>query len=488
MLINNFLLWLFQYPGLHWKIERFLDTDELLDKARLNSLGLFDENWYKSQYPDITQSGCNAYVHYMLFGWEENREISPLFAINDLKSALQNAKGNPINALRQLEDSLLAGLIDKIQIKQPQVIIKPINDQRKLLKGINLIGYLTSEIGLGQSIRNIGAAMDAAEIPCSFIDDPLPQRSNDKEYQTKCSLIQKHLANFVVCGIDGASHFYEKCEPGRVNYLYPFWELSKVPPELKQDLSKYEGFFAPSQFIADSFSQEFNRHIPLIRQPVKSRFEYIKKPLGDNVLKIIAFLDFDSYVSRKNPRAVLEAFLLAFPRTDDSVVLTVKVRGNNDRGGRELLSKYAKSDKRIRVIDKTISRSEMDNLIASADVYISMHRSEGFGFGPAEALALGKVVVATDYSGTKDFISSETGFPVAYDLVKVEANEYPFSADQVWANPSIDHAAKCLQDIHANWDQAQLKGVLGLEFMKQHYTPLAVSRHLKQVLKEFDLI
>lgn len=130
----------------------------------------------------------------------------------------------------------------------------------------------------------------------------------------------------------------------------------------------------------------------------------------------------------------------------------------------------------------------MDQLIASSDVYISMHRSEGFGFGPAEALAMGKVVISTDYSGTKDFISHETGFPVAYDLVKVKKNEYPFPHNQTWANPSIEDAAKHLQEIHTNFDKAQLRGLKGLAFMEQHYSPQAVSKSIRDVLQQSGLI
>jgi glycosyltransferase involved in cell wall biosynthesis len=479
---------LFRFPAMHGKIERLLDYGQYLNRAQLKKMGIFDDSLYLSRYNDVAFSGCNPYVHYMLFGWRENREISSHFSENDLKTVLKINTQNPIYILRGLAPAKLDEKLKSIKNKPITIFSIPTNEQTVLNKGVNLIGYFSSEIGLGQAVRNLGTAIDAAAISCSFIDSPLPQRSNDIEYQTKYSLTQKHHANIVVCGINAAGDFYKKCEPGRVNYLYPFWELSEIPLELKKELLSYEGFFAPSQFIADALQRAFNQDIPLIRQPVRSNFKYVKKASNDSILKIIAFFDFDSYVARKNPYAVLEAFLLAFPKTVDSVLLTVKIRGHNDHGARALLAKYANSDKRIIVIDKTLTRADMDQLIASSDVYISMHRSEGFGFGPAEALAMGKVVVSTDYSGTKDFINHDNGFPVAYELVEVKKNEYPFSQNQRWANPSIEDAAKHLQEIHTNFEMAQLRGLKGLAFMQQHYSPQAVSKSLKDVLQQYGLI
>lgn len=487
-MLNKLLSKLFRFSLLHGKIQRVIDYGQYLNRARLNKMGIFDDSWYLYLYRDIASSGLNPYLHYMLFGWRENREISPKFSVNQLKVILKITDQNPIDILRSMSPNELESILNSILNKSSSNLKIPLDQQTVLNKGISLIGHFSSEIGLGQAVRNLGTAFDAAGISCSFIDSPLPDRSNDSEYQTKYSLTQRNQVNIVVCGIDSAQEFYQKCEPGRVNFLYPFWELSEIPFQLKKALLSYEGFFAPSKFIADAFERSFNRTIPIIRQPVRSSFKYVEKASNDNLLKVVAFLDFDSYVARKNPQAILEAFTLAFPKMVDSVRLTLKVRGHNDRGGRSLLAKYADADNRIKVIDQTLTRAEMDQLIASSDVYISMHRSEGFGFGPAEALAMGKVVIATDYSGTKDFLTHENGYPVAYELVEVKKNEYPYADNQKWAEPSVEDAAKHLQEIHTNFKLAQLRGLRGLEFMELHYSPQAVSKRLRDVLQQSGLI
>ena len=91
----------------------------------------------------------------------------------------------------------------------------------------------------------------------------------------------------------------------------------------------------------------------------------------------------------------------------------------------------------------TLDRPQVLGLIQACDVYVSLHRSEGFGRTLAEAMLFGKPVVATDYSGNRDFLTVKTGFPVNYQETPVNKNDYPFveNGEAVWANPDIEHAA-----------------------------------------------
>jgi glycosyltransferase involved in cell wall biosynthesis len=98
-------------------------------------------------------------------------------------------------------------------------------------------------------------------------------------------------------------------------------------------------------------------------------------------------------------------------------------------------------DPEIMLIDATMKREDVLGLIAASDCVVSLHRSEGFGLLVAEAMLLGKPVVATNYSATTELVSPETGFPVGYRLVPVAAGEYPFAEGQVWADPDVAHAA-----------------------------------------------
>ena len=95
----------------------------------------------------------------------------------------------------------------------------------------------------------------------------------------------------------------------------------------------------------------------------------------------------------------------------------------------------------ILLVDETMGRQDMLALISAIDCVISLHRSEGFGLLIAEAMLLGKPVIATDYSATTELVSPETAFPVGYRLVPLGPGQYPFGEGQVWADPDVAHAA-----------------------------------------------
>jgi glycosyltransferase involved in cell wall biosynthesis len=100
-----------------------------------------------------------------------------------------------------------------------------------------------------------------------------------------------------------------------------------------------------------------------------------------------------------------------------------------------------RNDPDISLIEKTLSREETLGLLAACDAFVTLHRSEGLGLLVAEAMALGKPVVATDYSATTDLVTPRTGWPVDYTLIPVAEGMYPFHQSQVWADADIDHAA-----------------------------------------------
>jgi glycosyltransferase involved in cell wall biosynthesis len=204
-------------------------------------------------------------------------------------------------------------------------------------------------------------------------------------------------------------------------------------------------------------------------------------------LKFLAYYDFDSSIVRKNIKAPIQAFQEAFANQTD-VSLTIKARGSNAEGAREWLADKAAHDPRIRIIDETLSRHAVDQLMLECDAFISLHRAEGFGFGAAEALAAGKAVISTDYSATTDFITAETGYPVKYDLIAVKEGEYPHWEDQVWADPRIDSAVGALQEIYEDREGACKKGSKGRELMERLYSPAAVGAEIKNLLLERGLI
>ncbi len=181
--------------------------------------------------------------------------------------------------------------------------------------------------------------------------------------------------------------------------------------------------------------------------------EDVKSIFGGR-FSFLSIFDFNSRIERKNPLGSIAAFRQAFPPSVGDVQLVLKtLHGNHRPKDLERIIAAAGGDPRIVVIDGAFPKAELCGLITLADVYLSLHRSEGFGRPLAEAMLLETPVIATGWSGSADFLSAQTGFPVRSALRPVRPGEYAFAAGD-WAEPDIDHAAACMRQVRARPDLA----------------------------------
>jgi glycosyltransferase involved in cell wall biosynthesis len=205
-------------------------------------------------------------------------------------------------------------------------------------------------------------------------------------------------------------------------------------------------------------------------------------------LRLFTYLDFDSWGTRKNPKAAVAAFQAAFPPAKRDVEFIIKTRGRADGGLRDWLARAAAADRRIRIVDGTLDRAEMNSLMASCDAFLSMHRSEGFGFGAAEALAAGRAVVATDYGGTRDFITPQTGYPLAYTLELIRSGEYVETEGQIWATPNQEAAVAALRSVYDDPAEADARARRGLALLRRRYASAIVGAEIACLLRQRDLL
>jgi glycosyltransferase involved in cell wall biosynthesis len=352
---------------------------------------------------------------------------------------------------------------------------------------ISLIGFFLSPNGLGQAARNIAHSLETTSLPfnCVNIDHQLPKKDN--EFINKCSKYTPNQLNLVISGLDLTDRMLNEISnlgSGKKNYLYPFWELDRIPAKFLKAISTYDCVVAPSQFIADTFQKYLDYKVPVIHQPVIVPKHVDTNEMKDGVLRIFSMMDFTSFISRKNPQAILDCFQKAFPENIKNVQLILKIKGDRDLGFRNELRLSFIKDRRISVIDGNLDRADIDSLINNCNVFLSLHRSEGFGFGPAEAMASGKIVVATQYGGVTDFLNESTGYPISYKLVPVLDGEYIYSENQLWADPSIQHAVLALQDIYTNFNRAVKLSNNGRQLIINKFSFTSAGKNLQ---KFFDI-
>lgn len=383
----------------------------------------------------------------------------------------------------------LAQLMKCGKVQCPALIKKPcwLRGGEKLSNGLDIHGFFFSEIGLGHSARLYYTAAVSQKMNVNAINRQLPGRQSEKQFETIVSNNGIHKYGLSIDGLRGFSRLGREICRKRYNIALPLWELEKIPKRRIRNLAHFDILWAPSSFIKENLERATGRSVQIIKHPIQI---YDQKAFDKNFsgpLRILFFFDFDSFPARKNPEAAVKAFKMAFYSGED-VLLTIKTRGSADAGRRSWLSEQVLSDSRIRIIDETISSEAVSKLMRDHDVFLSLHRSEGFGLGCAEALAVGNIVISTDYGGTKDFISEETGFPVEWKRVSISEGEYVEAKGGTWADPSIEHAAHRLREVYDAPKLAWKRALSGNEKLRQNHSIEVVGQRMREALEAYGMV
>ncbi len=345
-----------------------------------------------------------------------------------------------------------------------------------------MFGYFLSEIGLGEAARLIAGALDAAAISASLVNIPLPGRQAEAAMAGRIARAGDHRAALSVSSVTELASFARRACRGQQNIHYSYWELPSVPPSWRWTFDGFDSFWAPTTFVRDMLVSVQQHPVHLVPQPIALPASAPIASAFRAPLRILTFVDYDSFVARKNPQGAIEAFLQAFPTGREDVELIVKARGAAMSSARGELHALMARDRQIRVIDCTITREDVATLMASSDVFLSLHRSEGFSLGCAEAMANGKAVVATNFGGNCDFVTDATGYPVDFRRVPVSAQDYPGAEGSYWAEPSVAHAAELLRSIYDVPGQASAKAQAGYSHLKANNSFEAVGQRMRALL------
>ena len=193
--------------------------------------------------------------------------------------------------------------------------------------------------------------------------------------------------------------------------------------------------------------------------------------IGEDDFVVFFNFDFGSYY-RKNILAALEAFALAF-KGDAKVKLVFKTKGANANKKQlaEMMAKVSELgiENKFIHISSYLPRADLDGLTGASDVYLSLHKSEGFGLGMAEAMSQGKPVVVTDWSANTEFCHEDTAWCVPFKMVPILPHEYPPSMVE-WASANVEKAAEYLREIRANPQAAQKRTLAGKRFVEEYYS------------------
>jgi glycosyltransferase involved in cell wall biosynthesis len=316
--------------------------------------------------------------------------------------------------------------------------------------GLALLGEFSRPSGLGMGARLMQAALHQAGIPCVALDVDRPGRTLPPPGMPLAIHVNPPMLPLALLRQP------RRLLRGRRVVGIWLWELPLVPPAWHAGLRHIHEIWATSTFAAAAMQPLGPKvrivHYPLAMVPPRPA-ALGRADFGlpeDAVLVLVSFNLASSFV-RKNPLAAIAAFRQAFADRPDRLLLLKVGHAHHFPEDFATLRAAVANAPNIRIETRDMPEAEVHALTACADIVLSLHRSEGFGLVPAEAMLLARPVVATGWSGNMDFMDADSSALVPYRLVPARdprgVLEVPGAE---WAEPDIDAAAAHLRHLADN--------------------------------------
>ncbi len=384
---------------------------------------------------------------------------------------------------------LLSEAVDRSQ--PPKVGRAP----RRRGRGVNLVGYLTGELGIGESARLVRSALAAAAVPVATravatqlvsrqdIEAAEPEQSLDYDTTILCVNAAQTHAVTAASGLGwSGSH--------RVGYWY--WEVEAFPAAEHPAFALVDEIWVATDFVNQAIRPHSPVPVVTMTPPLWREHGLSTLPrslLGlpeDRQVVLFAF-DYLSTAERKNPWGVVEAFRQAFPRgrrgQDGPILVLKSINAHRKPRDAERLRLLVADDPDILQLEHYLSPAELHGLMSACDVYLSLHRSEGLGLTMAEAMSMGKPVIATGYSGNLQFMDETNSYLVPWVSVPIPEHCEPYPPGTPWADPDLSAAADALRSVLANPQQSALVGRRAADTIRELHSPSAAGERMRRQLE-----
>lgn len=394
----------------------------------------------------------------------------------------------PLSLLRKMKRSMIANSYGKLE----KLNILPYENGR-YEHGVNLIGNICAESGLGQSCRLVASALDKTGFPLSIYkyeqlgaegqgDHSWENRlSKELPYDVNLIHINPHELGLAFIQQDASVWNY------RYNIGYWLWELEEFPGEWIPCFQCLDEIWAPSEFICNAIRKKTTLPVRCMPYYVDVHIGtiYDRKHFGIPEDKFLYLMMYDqsSCMERKNPIGVLNAFKMAFEKENENVGLVIKINNPTPESRKQIRS-VLDGYTNVYLIEETLSRDEVNSLTKCVDVVVSLHRAEGFGLVLAEAMLLGTPTVATNWSSNTEFMNENVACMVDYELITIEKDMPPFKAGNRWADANLDQAAGYMKKLYEDKEYYEMIRKNAKEYAKEKLGMNQAAGRIRERLKE----
>ena len=396
-----------------------------------------------------------------------------------------------------------AGMVGWFQVEAPGHMTAPpgavpqleVTEQPEATEelGVNVVGYLRSEHGVGEVARQAIGALTAADVPVLPIGEVATASRQGHAFDGQYELEDaRYPFNLLCVNADQTPVLADRAGPDffadRYSIGWWWWEVETFPDRWMGSFDLLDEVWVGSRFVADTLSRISPVPVVHIPMPVELPEGIVADRAGLGLPEGFLFLfsfDYNSVFARKNPLGAVEAFRRAFPtpRPGGPILVLKSINGEQFPEQRDHLAAAVAGRSDILLREDYLDVREKNALMASCDCYVSLHRSEGFGLTIAEAMLLGRPVIATDYSGAADLLGPERAYPIGSTRVPIGAGCDPYPADAQWAEPDLTAAAEAMVAVVADPEAATARGLRGRAYVVEHHSAQAAGRRMRDRLQ-----
>lgn len=362
------------------------------------------------------------------------------------------------------------------------------NEFQELAGNWTLIGHLSAALGVGEVARGLSNVLKDAgcsvdEINSggtrSTLSESRPLQDSAPQFSRVISCVNPDQLGYVVAKFR-LNPWNLKCHIGLWS-----WELPNSPRYFGRAADLLDEVWTVSEYCKSSISQQTTRPVRVARIPIELkpldavRVENLRTKFhirSDDFVFLVSF-DYFSDHTRKNPDSAIRAYLDAFPKVGRAKLIIKSMNSARYSKIHQRLRQRANWRADIIFIDEVLSGFDYESLIAISNVTLSPHRSEGLGLNLQKAMAHGRVVVATGWSGNMEFMNPSNSLPVEYNLHRVKAYG-GLRVNSYWAEPNHDHLVALLRDVESSASLAANLGKKAKEHMDNNFSVKAASKFL----------
>lgn len=235
---------------------------------------------------------------------------------------------------------------------------------------------------------------------------------------------------------------------GRYRIGYWAYELSRVPKRWVMVSEVFHEIWVPSRFVADALiASGVTRPVRVMPHPVALSPPLVTAPTRSEDFIVLAMGDLRSSAARKNLIGAINIYKRAFPQQSSAMRLILKVQSDDAHPQfRGAAKSEAAGRGDVAFLAGSLSDQEVGQLIANSSVFLSPHRSEGFGLAIAEAFLADVPSLATGWSGNMDFMATVPELLIAHKQIPVHDPGNIYRAVGLsWAEPDVEDAAQKLR-------------------------------------------